>query len=600
MITRLFELVRITEAGGSMTAEASGGSVNKDWLRALKLTARIGENPARTLPDAFDEVARACPDAIALLSDSETFTFGRLAARSLHYARWAIAQGLHKGDAVALVMEGRADYIAIWLGLSRIGVVTALINHNLAGAALTHCIRVAAPRVILCGTRFTAACMEVPPALDDVRLIVHDAAFVAQLDAQSARPLDLPLTERPTLEDHALYIYTSGTTGLPKAAIVSHRRILSWALWFQGLIDVTPQDRMYNCLPLYHSVGGVVAVWATLLGGGSVLLRERFSASAFWPDIVKFECTLFQYIGELCRYLAHAAPSAEEGRHRLRMAVGNGLRPDVWPIFQQRFGIPRILEFYAATESNFSLYNVEGEPGAIGRIPAFLRARQSVRLVKFDEEAEAPIRGPDGFCIACAPDEAGEAIARIADDFEGYLDRAASEKKILRDVFEPGDAWMRSGDLMRKDARGFFYFVDRVGDSFRWKGENVSTAEVAEAIASYPGVRDVSVYGVEIPGRDGRAGMAAIVPDAGFDLAGLYAHLAARLPSYARPVFVRIAPALEVTETFKHRKRELAGEGFDPRRTRRDPVFFASPGGSIYIALDLALYEKIIGGAIAF
>lgn len=581
-----------------MAARISGGSVNKDWLRALKLTAAAGETPDRVLPDALDAVAARQPDAPALLSEAEEFTFSQLAEQSLRYAHWGLAQGLAKGDVVALVMEARPDYIAIWLGLSRIGVVTALINHHLTGPSLAHCVRIASPRLLLCGPTFRQACQEILTDCGACRLFVRDEDFVADLHQLPAGPLQLTASNRPTLADHALYIYTSGTTGLPKAAIVSHRRIMNWALWFQGLIDPTPQDRMYDCLPLYHSVGGVVAVWATLLGGGSVVLRERFSASAFWRDIVKYDCTLFQYIGELCRYLVHAAPCPEEGRHRLRMAVGNGLRPDVWPVFHKRFGIPRILEFYAATESNFSLYNVEGEPGSIGRIPAFLGARQSVRLVRYDDRTDAPLRGSDGFCVACGVDEAGEAIARIANDFEGYLDRTASEKKILRNVFETGDAWMRSGDLMRKDSRGFFYFVDRVGDSFRWKGENVASAEVAEAIAAYPGVRDVTVYGVEIPGRDGRAGMAAIVADKSFDVEGLYPYLKSRLPVYARPLFLRLSQRLEVTETFKHRKRELAREGFDPR-SAPDPVFFASLERSIYTALDLALYEKIVGGAVA-
>lgn len=581
-----------------MAARVSGGSVNKDWLRALKLTATVGETPHHILPNAFDAVAARQPEATALLSEAEEFTFSQLAEQSLRYAHWGLAQGLGKGDVVALVMEARPDYIAVWLGLSRIGVVTALINHNLTGPSLAHCIRIASPRFILCGPAFRHLCEEILTGCDRYRLFVRDEDFVADLHELPAAPLQLTASACPTLSDHALYIYTSGTTGLPKAAIVSHRRIMNWALWFQGLIDPTPDDRMYDCLPLYHSVGGVVAVWATLLGGGSVVVRERFSASAFWREIVKYDCTLFQYIGELCRYLAHAAPCPEERKHRLRMAVGNGLRPEVWPVFQKRFAIPRILEFYAATESNFSLYNVDGEPGSIGRIPAFLGARQSVRLVRYDDQTDAPLRGPDGFCVACGPDEAGEAIARISNDFEGYLDRAASEKKILRNVFEPNDAWMRSGDLMRRDSRGFFYFVDRVGDSFRWKGENVATAEVAEAIAAYPGVQDVTVYGVEIPGRDGRAGMAAVVAGDGFDVEGLYPYLKARLPVYARPLFLRVSQRLEVTETFKYRKRELAGEGFDPR-SAADPVFFASSDRSIYIALDLALYEKIVGGAVA-
>ncbi|BDV33787.1 long-chain-acyl-CoA synthetase [Methylocystis iwaonis] len=575
--------------------EGAGRSVSKDWLRALKLSASIERDPGRTLAVAFDEIAQMRGDAPAILFGGGWFSFRELSERSGRYARWAQARGLRKGDAVALVMESRPDYVAIWLGLTRIGVVVALINHHLAGTALAHCIRIASPRLILASVANYPKCAEAVG--DEGELVRCDDSLESALAAQSRAALDLDAAALPTLSDPALYIYTSGTTGLPKAAIVSHRRIMNWALWFCGLLDVTPDDRMYVCLPLYHSVGGVVAIWATLLGGGSVVLRERFSASAFWTDVVEHGCTLFQYIGELCRYLAHAAPCEAETKHRLRLVVGNGLRPEVWPVFQKRFAIPRILEFYAATESNFSLYNVEGEPGAIGRIPSFLAASRTIQLVRYDAETDAPLRNAEGFCIACGPDEPGEAIARIVNDFEGYLDRAASEKKILRDVFAPGDAWMRSGDLMRRDARGFFYFVDRVGDTFRWKGENVATAEVAQAIAAYPGVIDVTVYGVEVPRRDGRAGMAAIVANESFDIAGLYAHLSAQLPAYARPLFLRLSHGLQVTETFKHRKGALAAEGFDPRKIGA-PVFFASSERSIYAALDLALYEKILAGAV--
>ncbi|QGM99713.1 long-chain-acyl-CoA synthetase [Methylocystis parvus] len=575
----------------------AGRSVNSDWLRALKLTAAIDQNPRRTLPLAFEEIARERGDAPAILSHRGGLTFRELAEKARRYARWGLAEGLRKGDAVALAMESRPDYVAIWLGLTRIGVVVALVNSNLVGPALAHCVGVANPRLLIASPALADICA--PAAQQSgARLVICDDAHEAALTALSAAPLELDAQTEPTIADHALYIYTSGTTGLPKAAIVSHKRVLNWGQWFGGLLDVTAADRMYNCLPLYHSVGGVVAIFAPLLAGGSVFLRERFSASAFWSDVVEQDCTLFQYIGELCRYLVNAPESEAEKRHRLRAALGNGLRPDVWAAFEERFRVPRILEFYAATESNFSLYNVDGEPGAIGRIPGFLAASQVVRLVKYDMENDAARRGADGLCIACGPDEPGEAIARVANDFEGYLDHAASQKKILRDVFKPGDAWMRSGDLMRKDSRGFFYFVDRVGDTFRWKGENVATAEVAQAIASYPGVLDVNVYGVEAPGRDGRAGMAAIVAAEGFDIAGLYAHLAAQLPAYARPLFVRLSASLEVTETFKHRKRELAAEGFDPRALP-DPVFFATSERPIYAALDLALYEKILAGVVS-
>lgn len=591
-------------AAAERRAEPRAFSANKDWLRALQRTARIEQDPCRILAVAFDEIAAERGDAIALLSDAENFTFRELAQRSLRYARWALAQGLTKGDAVALVMENRAEYIAVWLGLNRIGVIVALINVNLVGGSLAHCLRVADPRLVIasrhCRERCETALREGDLSLP---LFIHgDEAFERALLSHSDAPLVLEEDARPTITDHALYIYTSGTTGLPKAAIVSHRRIMNWALWFNGLADITADDRMYNCLPLYHSVGGVVAVWSPLLSGGSVAIRERFSLSAFWREIVEFDCTLIQYIGELCRYLVNAPLGEAETTHRLRMAIGNGLRPEVWRPFARRFAIPRILEFYGATESNFSLYNVEGEPGAIGRIPAFLAARQQLRLVKFDAERDDILRGDDGYCRLCATDEAGEAIARIAaregaaGDFDGYLNRAESEKKILRNVFELGDAWMRSGDLMRRDARGFYYFVDRIGDTFRWKGENVSTAEVAQVIAEVAGVRDVTVYGVEVPGCDGRAGMASIVAADAFDLTALRTQLDARLAPYAHPLFLRIMDRLETTDTFKHRKRDLAKQGFDPRDIA-EPIYVALPDRSIYDRIDATLFREICAGA---
>jgi fatty-acyl-CoA synthase len=406
----------------------------------------------------------------------------------------------------------------------------------------------------------------------------------------------------PTLSERALCIYTSGTTGLPKAANVSHYRLMQWSHWFAGLMDTQPADRMYNCLPMYHSVGGVVATGATLVGGGAVIVRERFSATAFWTDVTAERCTLMQYIGELCRYLLASPPQPEETRHALRLACGNGLRAEVWVPFQERFRIPQILEYYAATEGNFSLYNCEGRAGAIGRIPPFLAHRMPVALVGFDLATGLPARDAQGRCRRCTVDEVGEAVGQIMSDqgasrFEGYTDGAASGKKILRDVFAPGDRWYRTGDLMRQDAQGFFYFVDRVGDTFRWKGENVSTTELAAVIAQVPGVTDVAVYGVEVPRADGRAGMAALVVAKDFSLEVLRGALVAQLPAYARPVFLRVLSTLEITGTFKLRKQELMQEGYDPAQVR-DALFIDSAAAGSYLPLDAARFAQLQSGAL--
>ena len=582
-------------------------SANKDWLRALQRTAPIEQDQSRILPVAFDEIVAARKQATAVIDESESFSFIEFAERANRYSRWALASNLQKGDVVALLMGNCADYAAIWLGLTRVGVVVALLNTHLSAPSLAHCLCVAEARHAIVANGLAQTCLEAAAQLDTpLSIVIHEddsggENLKTKIASLSSGPLREDEQREVTLNDRALYIYTSGTTGTPKAAIITHRKVMNWSLWFCGLTDAGAEDRMYNCLPMYHSVGGVVAVWSVLLAGGSVVLRARFSASSFWDDVVSLQCTMFQYIGELCRYLLNTPDCEAQARHQLRLIVGNGLRADVWTPFQSRFAITRILEFYAATESNFSLYNVEGEPSAIGRVPVFLAHRFPIALVAVDEATEAPARGEDGRCIRSGVGEAGEAIAKIdtregsSANFDGYVSREDSEEKILRDVFMSGDAWMRSGDLMRKDARGFYYFADRLGDSFRWKGENVSSFEVAQVLAACPGVRDACVYGVEVPGFEGRAGMAALTVDKDLDLGRLRGHIEAALPPYARPLFLRLCENLEITATFKHKKQALAAQGFEPGEIT-GVLYFARPGEIGYVPLDATMRLRICAG----
>lgn len=589
------------------TDDESIRSPLKAWVRALERTAAIGRDPSLTLPVLIERLAGRFADAPALIGSEGSLSYRELAAAANRYARWGLARGLAPGDIVCLLMKNCPQYLAIWLGLSRIGVTVALINTNLTGELLAHALGIVAPRQVIAGAELWGALAAVrgqiaagigcsaygPGAHDLPRLDLETAGLPGEALSPAERA-------PPALAERALYIYTSGTTGLPKAANVSHLRLMQWSQWFAGLIDVKPEDRLYNCLPMYHSVGGVVACGAALVGGAAVVVRERFSASRFWQDVAAERCTLFQYIGELCRYLVNAPYQAAETQHALRLACGNGLRGDVWVAFQQRFRIPQILEYYAATEGNFSLYNCEGRPGAIGRIPPFLAHRMPVEIVRYDVAAGAPLRDTHGRCVRCAADEAGEAIGQILDErgttrFEGYADPAASRSKVLHDVFSRGDAWYRTGDLMRRDAQGFFYFVDRVGDTFRWKGENVSTTEVADVIGRCRGVTEVAVYGVPVPNADGRAGMAAIVIDADFELAELHRTVSAELPPYARPLFVRIVKALELTGTFKQRTRELAREGYDPHQVS-DDLYLDDAARQEYLHLDVPLYQRLVTG----
>lgn len=577
------------------------------WLRALERTAPIVKNPLVTLPIVIEGLADQFGAAPALLSDAECLSHRGLAQRANRYARWALGQNLARGDVVFLLMPNCPEYMAIWLGITRVGGIVALGNTNLTGDALAHSIDVVAPSHVIVSADLLETIAAVLPRLGArVRCWVHGSENhgLPRIDEDSEQhsggPLCTTAHPPPSIMDRALYVYTSGTTGLPKAAIVSHHRLMQWSYWFAGMMNTRPTDRMYNCLPMYHSVGGVVATGAVLVSGGAVVLRRRFSASRFWDEVVDWNCTLFQYIGELCRYLVNSPPHPREHDHRIRLCCGNGMGRETWDAFKHRFRIPHILEFYAATEGSFSLFNCEEEPGAIGRIPSFLAHRFPATLVKFDVATGEPLRDGAGLCVRCAANEIGEAIGRIGEGsgtgrFEGYTDRAASDRKVLRDVFAKGDAWFRTGDLMRRDEAGFFYFVDRVGDTFRWKGENVSTAEISDAIAACPGVIETAVYGVAVPGMEGRAGMAAIVTDRHFDLIAFRRYIAERLPEYARPRFLRIRNAIEMTATFRPKKQALSQEGFDPA-VIADALYFDDRDRQGFVRLDAALYERIRSG----
>jgi fatty-acyl-CoA synthase len=576
------------------------------WVRSLQAVAPIAQNPDRTLPMLIDSLADRFDAAPALLSPIQNLTYRALAERSRRYTTWALKQGVSAGDVVCLLMPNSPEYVAIWIGISRMGAIVALLNMHIAGDSLAHAIGVVKPKHVIVGAALSDAYKAIAPKLSsDIRAWAHgesDPGFARvdhEIETYSQGGLSGLSYKLPTINDCALHIYTSGTTGLPKAVNVSHFRVMLWSHWFAGMMNTRPDDRIYNCLPMYHSVGGVVGIGSALVNGASVVMREGFSASRFWDDVVESKCTIFQYIGELCRYLVNTPPSPRETQHQLRLACGNGLSAAVWEKFQTRFRIPQILEFYAATEGNVSLINTEGRVGSVGRIPSFMPQRSMVALIKIDDATTEPIRNSDGFCIRCSANEVGEAIGQIQSDgitrFEGYTDKAASEKKILRNAFASGDAWFRTGDLMRKDEEGFYYFVDRAGDTFRWKGENVSTTEVAATISAYPGVAEAVVYGVTIPGAEGRAGMVAAVVHENFDIAAFRQHLNDKTPEYARPLFLRLRGAIEATGTFKPRKIDLVRESYDPSVTA-DPIYFDDPVRQKFVKIDAELFAEIQSG----
>lgn len=584
------------------------------YLRAaMRTLGRLGDihkHPDRTFPDIIEGFAQTKPGNIAIYFEERKISYRDFNEAANRYARWAQAQGIGRGDVVALMMENRPEYLIAWLGVLKAGGSAALINTNLVKTPLAHSLNISGAQHVILGSELAENYATAVDQLEKPMQVWATGGLV-----QGAQNLDAALALQPggalpadirkdiTIDDNALYIYTSGTTGNPKAARIPHVRLLTMMGGFSAAANATEKDRMYCALPLYHSAGGVCAVGTVLTVGGAIIIRRKFSAREFFVDCYKYKATLIQYIGELCRYLLNSEKHPKERKHKIRLAIGNGLRPEIWPAFQKRFNVPRVLEFYGATEGNVALMNYDGTVGAVGRIPGWAKKKFNVELVRFNTETEQVVRGPDGFCIKCAPGEAGEALGKISNDpntptgrFEGYAKKEETEKKILRDVFEKGDQWFRTGDLLKQDKLGYFYFVDRIGDTFRWKGENVSTNEVSEAISVFPGIKEANVYGVAVPGTDGRAGMAAIVCDPGLDLEKLRRHIDKELPEYARPLFIRLSHEIEVTGTFKHRKVELVKEGIDPNLVK-EPIYFNSPTEKKFVPLDRTLYENICSGA---
>lgn len=587
------------------------------FARWLPVLLASGPRARRSAADLVERAAARHPERDFVRFEGRTWSYGQLDAAANRIAHFALASGVRRGDVVGLLAESRPELLAVWVAIAKCGATTALLNPELRGSALGHCLDAAGVRRLVVGEECLPALASLgPDAVAALELhVVADPARAARaplppgaksLDEEVAgySPLDPPRYVRAELRagEPLFLIFTSGTTGLPKAARMSHARFLGAGL-YALLAGLSARDALYCPLPLHHTAGGVMAVGAVLRAGATLALRRRFSATRFWDDVVEMRATAFQYIGELCRYLLGQPPHPRERAHALRLCIGNGLRPDAWETFQRRFAIPQVVEFYGATESNVSLVNLGDRPGSVGRPLPGVRAA----LVRCDPETGEPLRDARGRCSACADGEPGELLGRIGGDrtalgrFEGYTSAAASERKLLRDVFRPGDVWFRSGDLLRRESDGSWWFVDRLGDTFRWKGENVSAQEVAEALQGLPGVELAAVYGVEVPGTEGRAGMAALVLRDGAELDGraLYAHAAAALPACARPAFVRLWRAPELTATFKLRKGELRRAGFDPARVR-DPLFWRDDAAAAYRPLDAEAFARIADGAIRF
>ncbi len=574
---------------------------------AWRLAKHVGEFAPPHLPFSMarhlDLRVAEDPNRLAIAYGDERYTFRDLDRKVNQYARFFQSRGIGQGDVVALLMDNRPDYLFVLFALNRLRAIASLINTNVVGAALTHAINVCSPRAVLVGSEHAPNLVDVLPTLKTVSGRIWYQADNPNVETPTqcerineavreqsdARPVGLT-TPRNT--DIALYIYTSGTTGLPKAAVITHKRWMASSYLFGGAImDATPRDIIYVCLPLYHSNAMFGGVGSMLVTGAALAMRRKFSASQFWDDVRKFDASIFVYIGELCRYLLNANRNPNERNHRLRLAVGNGLRGDIWEQFQRRFGVPLIREFYGATEGNAPLVNFEGRPGMIGRL------KPGQVLVRCDEATGEILRNKDGLCEEVKEGEKGILLMHINPlfAFDGYLDKKATEKKIVSGAFRKSDRYFNSGDILVQHENNWVSFADRVGDTYRWKGENVSTNEVAEVLNKAPGVLESNVYGVAVPGSEGKAGMASINVNDQFDVNNLGRYVLENFPVYQRPYFVRVQNDMRVTGTFKHQKVAYRDEGYDPRKVE-DPLYFLD--GDKYVRIDEKLYKRLAAAEI--
>ncbi|XP_073687593.1 long-chain fatty acid transport protein 2 [Garra rufa] len=566
------------------------------------------KTPFYSIVDSFLEAVKKHPQKAFIHFEGKTHSYEEVDKESNKVANALRSEaGLKEGDTVALFLGNEPRFVWTWLGLAKLGCPAALLNFNIRSKSLLHCFSCCGANVLIAAAELRDAIEEILPALKEKGITVYLLSDECTTDGiqcigqaiakASDKPLSPSLRSNVRIRSTALYIYTSGTTGLPKAAYVTHERV--WASSFiQGVCGVTSEDIFYINLPLYHSAGFLIGLAGSIQRGNTVVLRRKFSASQFWDDCRKYNITVMQYIGETLRYLCNTPKKDNDQDHKVRIAIGNGVRADVWKEFLNRFGRIHVRELYAATEGNVGFINYTDKVGVVGRINILSKVFFPFSIIKFDIEKEEPVRNAEGLCIPVQTDEVGLLVGKITKHtpFVGYAgNKQQTEKKRLSDVFVKGDLYFNSGDLLRIDHDKFVYFHDRVGDTFRWKGENVATTEVADILTMVDCIEEANVYGVKVEGHEGRIGMAAVKLKEGreLDCVNTCSVVANYLPVYARPRFIRIQNSLEVTGTFKMKKVKLVEEGFDPTLIE-DPLYFLDLTQKKYIPLTQEIHKSIM------
>ncbi|XP_071105006.1 long-chain fatty acid transport protein 2-like [Haliotis cracherodii] len=564
--------------------------------------------------DCLERQVRERPKQTFIIYQDNNYTYEFVDQKANQIARAALKLGLRAKDVAAIMMTNEPAFIWTYFGLQKIGVSVSLINYHLRHKSLAHSINSCKPKLLIVGQDdvLTEAVHTIRDDIKHIQVLAHGPtparfnldSLTEIAERESTDTVHYKYRADITATDIASFIFTSGTTGLPKPAIITHKRtILATAIF--STFNFNERDILYETLPLYHSAGLTIGVFSVIQTGAVMVLRTKYSAKNFWYDCRKHNVTVVHYIGEMCRYLVNRPKVPEEVRHNIRVAVGNGLRKGIWENFTTRFQIPRVVEFYSATESIIGFANIFNKVGMVGRSSPLTRLLAPAIFVQFDHVTETAKRDAQGRCVQIGKDSVGLLISPVNKQrtFEGYFDRPAeNEKKLLYDVFKSGDVYFNSGDLFYVDNEYFVSFRDRTGDTYRWKGENVSTHEVATVLSAVDFVHDANVYGVTVPGCEGRAGMAAVrlKDNTSIDskkLQQISAHCTEQLPAYARPKFLRLQREVNLTSTFKHQKVRLVNDGFDPSITD-EPLYYFDKVSNQYRVLTRAVYADIVVGKI--
>ncbi|XP_022108907.1 very long-chain acyl-CoA synthetase-like [Acanthaster planci] len=572
-----------------------------------------------TIVDELEGHARSTPDKTFLVYRDVRFTYGEVNRRANQLAHAAHHRGVKQGDTVALLIHNEPAFIWTLLAFAKLGVTCALLNYNLKPSSLLHCFEASQAKLLVFGPgdillkavvdmkgemKFDKVCiwsLEKPAekleGVQSIEQIIETNVELKQCDMEANFSREIRRGQH--FRDPFVYIYTSGTTGLPKASRMSHYKMMAGG-HLLNCVNMTSDDVMYVTLPLYHISALLFGLSNVVRNGASMVLRSKFSATHFWTDCCKHDVTIIMYIGELFRYLLARPKTPEEKLNKVRVAVGNGLGGDIWGEVMQRYNISRVLETYGATEANFGIMNVDNKIGSVGCWPPMLRIFCPIELVKYDYESAQPIRDENGRCIKVPPGDIGLLLCPVNKTFplEGYVgEEDLMRRKLVRNVLREGDVYFNTGDLFVQDEHYNLYFKDRLGDTFRWKGENVATTEVAQMLQQHEDIFEANVYGVAVPGHYGKAGMAALLlsPSTTFDPVATFNFVRSRLPDYACPRFLRLPSTLEHTSTFKQTKFRLVQESFDPKLVK-DPLFFFDTARKEYTRLDGPAYLKIVNG----